>query len=228
MTVFSTQGILTVEPPAQVTSAFPTQPRFTRVWGIARDSSGAYYVADTGAHQIFRVNSQGEAVAIAGSGSRGFTGDSTQATGASLNGPEGVVLDGEGNVIFADTANHRIRMVTPDGALRTIAGTGTAGFSGDSGSALSGSSTVPGGLAVRCGREHLRRRSKQPACPETRARPSAAAGDRRHQFHECRRRLQPAVRRRLVQPVRREPRGVRLSRRRSVARTSRRERRVRQ
>jgi uncharacterized protein (TIGR03437 family) len=148
MTVFSTQGILTVEPPAQVSSAFPTQPRFSRVSGIARDSSGAYYVADTGAHQIFRVNSQGVAAAIAGNGSGGFTGDSAPATAASLNGPEGVVVDAEGNVIFADTANHRIRMVRPDGALRTIAGTGAAGFSGDAGLALSAQINSPSGLAV--------------------------------------------------------------------------------
>ena len=67
----------------------------------------------------------------------GFSGDGDPATAAELNAPSGVTLDQAGNIYIADTQNHRIRMIAPDGIITTIAGTGTCGFSGDGGPALS-------------------------------------------------------------------------------------------
>jgi uncharacterized protein (TIGR03437 family) len=65
-----------------------------------------------------------------------------------LSEPRGVAVDGSGNLFIADTGNHRIRMVTPDGTIHTIAGTGGAGFEGDGEAAVSAQLNSPAGLAV--------------------------------------------------------------------------------
>jgi hypothetical protein len=65
----------------------------------------------------------------------GFSGDGGPATSAKLNDPIGVVADAHGDVYIADSENNRVREVTPAGIITTVAGTGTAGFSGDGGSA---------------------------------------------------------------------------------------------
>lgn len=72
---------------------------------------------------------------IAGNGTQGYSGDSGPATAASLDLPWDVVVDAAGNRYIADFGNNRIRKVTPDGIISTIAGNGTAGYSGDGGPA---------------------------------------------------------------------------------------------
>ena len=84
---------------------------------------------------------------VAGSG-YGFSGDGAAATSAQLYFPTGVALDGAGNLFIADTGNHRIRQVSTSGIITTIAGTGTAAFSGDGGLAISAQLNSPGGLAL--------------------------------------------------------------------------------
>ena len=74
---------------------------------------------------------------MAGNGTAGFSGDNGVATAASLNYPVGVTVDSAGNLYIADYENHRIRKVTAGtGVITTVAGNGTAGFSGDNGSAI--------------------------------------------------------------------------------------------
>src|SRR5205814_4288786 len=72
---------------------------------------------------------------VAGNGVSDFAGDGGPATQASLNGSFGVAVAPDGSFYIADTINDRIRRVGPDGIISTVAGNGTARFSGDGGPA---------------------------------------------------------------------------------------------
>ena len=105
---------------------------------MALDGAGNLYIADTFNHRIRKVtSSSGNISTVAGSGTAGFGGDggSATATAAKLYSPRGVALDGSGNLYIADCYNHRIRKVDSSGNISTVAGSGTAGFGGDGGSA---------------------------------------------------------------------------------------------
>ena len=102
---------------------------------VAVDTSGNVYIADTGNHRIRKVTPDGKIQTVAGNGVAGFQGDSETVASLALAMPSGISLDEAGNLLIADTDNNRIRMVTPQGALRTIAGNGIDGFSGDGGPA---------------------------------------------------------------------------------------------
>lgn len=78
----------------------------------------------------------GELSFVAGDGTRSFGGDEGDALVAKLDLPSSVAVDKEGAIYISDTANQRIRIVTPDGMINTFAGTGTAGFAGEGSSAL--------------------------------------------------------------------------------------------
>ncbi len=87
---------------------------------------------------------------IAGNGTAGFGGDNGQATSTSamLNGPKGVFLDNSNNIYFTDAGTHHVRKIAANGVITTIAGTGTAGFSGDGGSATAATFNSLFGIAV--------------------------------------------------------------------------------
>ena len=93
------------------------------------------YIADSGNHVIRKVALNGTISTIAGVGTAGYSGNGGPATSAQLNSPYGVTVDSTGNVYIADTNNSAIRKVTAGGVISTIAGNGTAGYSGDSGPA---------------------------------------------------------------------------------------------
>jgi uncharacterized protein (TIGR03437 family) len=112
----------------------------------ARDSAGNLFIADTSNHRIRKVVPSGTISSVAGTGTAGFSGDEGPATAASINSPRGVVVDDNGNIFIADSGNQRIRQVTPDGVIHTIAGQAAAGFSGDGGLAASAQINSPGGL----------------------------------------------------------------------------------
>ncbi|MEN8376432.1 MAG: hypothetical protein ABFS34_13375 [Gemmatimonadota bacterium] len=116
--------------------------------GLALDASGRPYFAEAGSGRVRRVESDGTLVTVAGSGRRGSEGDGGPATEASLGAPAGLALDGD--VLYvADRAEHRIRAVDlATGTIRTIAGNGTPGFSGDGGPAIAASLDSPSGIAV--------------------------------------------------------------------------------
>ncbi len=116
--------------------------------GVAVDGSGNIYIADTGNHRIRKVDSEGAITTVAGSGARGFSGDGGTATAAWLTDPNGVAVDGSGNIYIADTGNHRIRKVDSEGAITTVAGSGAWGFSGDGGAAAAAQLRGPRGVAV--------------------------------------------------------------------------------
>src|SRR5262249_49317907 len=85
---------------------------------------------------------------VAGNGTAGFRGDGGPAALAELNYPAAVAADSGGNLFIADTRNQRIRRVTPDGIISTVAGNGLAGFTGDDGVASIAQIDEPHGLAV--------------------------------------------------------------------------------
>lgn len=104
---------------------------------IATDRAGNLYVADPENHQVYRVNPSGTLDTVAGNGLAGFSGDGGPAADASLDFPYAVAVDAQNNVYIYDGFNYRIRRVTPQGTISTIAGTGRNEFSGDGGPALS-------------------------------------------------------------------------------------------
>jgi len=117
--------------------------------GVAVDSTGDLYIADT-THQRIRKVSGGVITTVAGNGTNGYGGDNGPATSAQLYGPLGVAVDSAGNVYIADTLSNRVRMVS-NGVITTVAGNGTAGFSGDNGPATSAALNWPTSVAVDSG-----------------------------------------------------------------------------
>ncbi len=115
-------------------------------FGVAVDTSGNLYIADTGNQRIRKV-SNGVIATVAGNGAQGFSGDSGPATSASLDNPFGVAFDTTGNVYVADWGNNRIRRIS-NGAITTVAGNGDLGFGGDNGPATNASLFNPTGVAV--------------------------------------------------------------------------------
>lgn len=111
---------------------------------LARDSSGNMYFSSLNC--VFKLDTRGVIIRIAGTGAGAYSGDGGAAASAKLFGPEGLALDGAGNVYVADTSNNRIRRITPQGIIATVAGTGVAGYSGDGGPAASAQLSNPMGV----------------------------------------------------------------------------------
>jgi uncharacterized repeat protein (TIGR01451 family) len=116
--------------------------------GLAVDGAGNLYIADVGNSRIRRVAPNGTIATVAGTGGYGYGGDGGPATSAQLWGPWGVAVDPSGNLYIADYGNRRLRKVAADGTITTIAGTGTEGYSGDNGPAVSAQLSGPSGVAV--------------------------------------------------------------------------------
>jgi sugar lactone lactonase YvrE len=102
---------------------------------LALDSRGRLYFADPHSHLVGRLEPDGRLTIVAGTGELGYGGDGGPARAARLNEPYDVALDAADNLYIADYSNHRVRMVTPDGTITTVAGTGTPGYAGDHGPA---------------------------------------------------------------------------------------------
>lgn len=117
---------------------------------VALDSLGNIYIADYFNNRIRMVNaSTGIITTVAGNGTGAFSGDGGQATAAELYQPSGVVIDHSGNLYIADAKNNRIRkVVLSTGIISTVAGNGTAAYSGDGGQATAAELDYPQGLAV--------------------------------------------------------------------------------
>jgi sugar lactone lactonase YvrE len=118
---------------------------------VAVDSKGNVYIADTGNAVIREVGTDGNINTIAGNGTNAYLGDGGVATSAELYTPRGVAVDSGGNVYIAEFGDFRIRKVGTDGNINTIAGTGTAGYSGDGSSATSATLFGPWGIALDSG-----------------------------------------------------------------------------
>jgi len=116
--------------------------------GIALDGSGNLYIADTYNHAIRKVSTDGKISLFAGDTTAGYKGDGGKATAARLRYPTGIALDAAGNLYIADSNNHRIRKVSTDGIITTVAGSGVYGFSGDGGLATEATLGYPDDVYV--------------------------------------------------------------------------------
>ncbi len=110
-----------------------TSAQLNAPFGVALDSAGHLYIADSGNQRIRKVDAEtGIITTVAGNGSFGFSGDGGPATSAQLKNPFGVAPDSAGHLYIADLGNQRIRKVdTGTGIITTVAGNGSFGFSGD-------------------------------------------------------------------------------------------------
>jgi len=115
--------------------------------GLAVDSAGNVYVADTYNNAIRKISTSGIITTVAG-GTWGYSGDSGPATKAAMNTVLGVAVDSSGVIYISDSANERIRRVDQSGTITTFAGNGTAGFSGDGGPASQAMLSTPQALAI--------------------------------------------------------------------------------
>jgi sugar lactone lactonase YvrE len=124
-----------------------TEAKLNGPYGVAVDNKGNIYVADQRNNRVRKIGPDGIIITLAGTDRRGFAGDDGPANKASLAGPDAMLVDDLGNVIIADTGNHRVRRVGPNGVITTIAGI-TQGYSGDGGPALKAQLNVPAALAL--------------------------------------------------------------------------------
>jgi sugar lactone lactonase YvrE len=120
--------------------------RFANPWGVAADSAGNLYVADTDNHTIRKITAGGVVSTLAGAA--GVSGSADGTNGSALfSQPQGLAVDGAGNLYVADTGNYTIRKITPAGVVTTLAGSaGTSGTNDGTGS--SARFYEPEGVAV--------------------------------------------------------------------------------
>ena len=116
--------------------------------GVAVDTSGNLFIADTRNNCIRKVGNNGIIATVAGNGTSGYSGDGGAATNAELNEPFGLAVDSFSNLFIADEGNSRIRKVGINGTITTVAGNGTDGYSGDGGAATNAELNTPEGVAV--------------------------------------------------------------------------------
>ena len=119
-----------------------------RTQSIAVDRSGNVYLADASGNRILRIDTSGRTADIAGTGTRGYSGDGGPAVLAELSSPRGVAVDPSGTVYIADSKNNVVRKVDAAGIITTVAGNGGEGGWGDGGPATSAALSEPTGLAI--------------------------------------------------------------------------------
>lgn len=108
-----------------------TQAQLASPSGIAADTAGNVYVADTGNRRIRKIDRRGIITTIAGTGGAGFAGDGGRAVAANVDSPYGVAVAPDGAILAADSWNNRIRRIDTAGIITTVAGSGDYGFNGD-------------------------------------------------------------------------------------------------
>jgi DNA-binding beta-propeller fold protein YncE len=124
------------------------QAQFNEPSGLARGPDGALYVCDTGNDRIRRIAPDGIVTTFAGTGEKGWKGDGGPASSAQLNEPWEIRFDGAGNAVWVERLNHVVReRERLTGIVRTIAGSGLAGFSGDGGPATQARFNQPHSIA---------------------------------------------------------------------------------
>ncbi len=118
---------------------------FFAPWGLAIDGSGSVYVAEFGGARIRKISTSGQVTTVAGAAGSGYADGS--AAVARFSNPQGVAVDSSGNLFVADTGNHAIRRIAPDGTVTTFAGlSGQSGLVDGTGAAARFSS--PSDIAI--------------------------------------------------------------------------------
>ena len=105
--------------------------------GLAIDSAGDIFIADSGNNRVREVLTSGIIVTVAGNGVAGFAGDGGPAVSAQFSNVQGIAVDSSGNLFVADSGNNRVRKVSVSGIVTTVAGNGNSAYTGDGGPALS-------------------------------------------------------------------------------------------
>jgi sugar lactone lactonase YvrE len=116
--------------------------------GVTVDGAGNVYICDGTDKVIRKISTSGTITTIAGTGTGGYNGDNIQASTAQIGGAQTVQFDAAGNMIFADTWNHRIRSVSPAGIITTICGQGNCSYTGDGSLALNAGVCLPQDLII--------------------------------------------------------------------------------
>lgn len=124
-----------------------TGAQFDSPQGIVVAPDGSVYIGDVRNRRVRRIGPDSTITTVAGSGNRGFSGDGGPATAADLSTPTSPALGPDGEILFVDGYNNRIRAVAEDGTIRTAAGTGPSGLAGDGGPATEAPLRTPEGLA---------------------------------------------------------------------------------
>jgi sugar lactone lactonase YvrE len=122
--------------------------RFHVPTSVAFDLEGDLYVADRDNGAVRKIGRDGLISTVAGTGSRGYSGDGGPAVKARLDQPQGFAFDKAGNLYVSDSANNRVRRIDRTGVITTVAGNGRHGYSGDGGPATKARLSDPYGLAL--------------------------------------------------------------------------------
>ncbi len=138
-------------------SGFARQVNVGQPFGVEIGPDGALYVTEVANHRIRRLDLQsGKISTVAGTGKQGYSGDGGPATAATMNEPYEIRFDQAGNLYVVERLNHTVRLIdAKTGVIRTIAGTGQAGFSGDGGPAVKAQMNQPHSIALDESRGHL-------------------------------------------------------------------------
>jgi uncharacterized protein (TIGR03437 family) len=115
---------------------------------VVVDPNNNFYFSDGGSNRIRKVTNPNLVLTTLAGTSAGFSGDGGPAVDAKLDNPIGVAWDTAGNLYFSDLNNQRVRKISPAGIITTVAGKGTAGYSGDGGQAINSELNSPHGLGV--------------------------------------------------------------------------------
>lgn len=127
-----------------------TDARMSLPDGVAVDHAGNIYIADTGNNVIREVNASTDIITtVVGNHKQGYSGDNGPAVSAELNSPISVAADAGGNIFIVDAGNNRVReLATETGIITTVAGNGTAGYSGDGGPATTAELNSPASISI--------------------------------------------------------------------------------
>ncbi len=112
--------------------------------GVAVDSAGNFYIADTANNRVRKVDTTGMITTVTGDGNANYEGDGGSAVSAEVSGPTDVAVDAAGNIYIADNGNNRVRRVDSSGNINLVAGNGSSTASGDGGPATSAGLSVWG------------------------------------------------------------------------------------
>jgi sugar lactone lactonase YvrE len=126
--------------PGGVTLVYPN--------GLALDRDGNLLISDVGTHRIVKLDREDRLTVVAGTGEGGFAGDGGPAAAATLNAPADLAFDADGNLLVADTFNHRVRRIDAAGVISTVVGDGKANYAAAAGTALAVSLNNPQGIAL--------------------------------------------------------------------------------
>src|SRR3954470_12659759 len=116
-------------------SLVSVEAKLSEPFGVDFDQTGAMYVIEYGGHRLIKVI-DGKVKVIAVTGQKGFSGGGGPAAEAQLNSPHNIAITPGGDIFIADSFNSRVRKIDPkNGVIKTFAGTGQRGFSGEGGPA---------------------------------------------------------------------------------------------